>query len=156
MVRLHETLETELATDDAFAFIADFSNSHQWDPGVAWSEAVGDATPRVGTEYRLGVRMGGRVAPMTYRIEMLEPGRRVVLRGAGSNVQAVDDIRFEPTAGGTLVDYTADIELVGALRLAAPFTGRAFASIARNARDGMQRALDARAHAARAAEQAPA
>ena len=142
MARLHETVETKLPADQAFAFIADFSNSERWDPGTAWSKPVKDPTPRIGAAYLLGVRMGGRVAPMTYEIVALEPGERVILRGSGSNVSAVDDIKFSSTPTGTLITYTADIELTGLLRLAAPFTGRAFASIARNARDGMQRALD--------------
>ena len=39
----------------------------------------------------------------------------------------------------------ADIRLQGLMRLAQPFAGGAFARIARDARDGMQRALDGRA-----------
>ena len=58
---------------------------------------------------------------------------------------AVDEIRFEPRETGTRIDYVADIRLMGLMRLAAPFAGGAFARIARDARDGMQRALDGRA-----------
>jgi hypothetical protein len=65
-----------------------------------------------------------------------------VLKGTGSGVSAVDDIRFEATGMGTRIDYAADIRLQGFMRLAAPFAGRAFARIARDARDGMQRTLD--------------
>ena len=86
--------------------------------------------------------MGGRVAPMEYRITTYEPSRRVVLVGSGSGVDAVDDIRFEPTPDGTRIDYQAEIRLRGILRLLSPFAGGAFARIARNARDGMQRTLD--------------
>ena len=67
---------------------------------------------------------------MTYRIVTLEPGQRVVLEGRGSNVSAVDDIRFQRTETGTRIDYTADIELTGLLRLASPFAGRRSPSIA--------------------------
>jgi carbon monoxide dehydrogenase subunit G len=86
--------------------------------------------------------MGSRVTPMEYRITALEPDRRVVLEGKGSGVDATDDIRFGPTATGTRIEYVADIRLRGLLRLAAPFAGRAFASVARKARDGMQQTLD--------------
>lgn len=151
---LHETLETRLPRDEAFAFVADFSNAAAWDPGVAWSkrlDATDDpATPLgLGSRFALGVRMGGRTAPMEYAITTWEPPHRVVLTGSGSGVEAVDDIRFSPTAGGTRVDYTADIRLRGVMRLLAPFAGGAFAKIARNARDGMRRALDGRALATR-------
>ena len=64
-----------------------------------------------------------------------------------SGVTATDDIRFEAIPSGTRIDYTADIRLRGLLRLVTPFAGGAFARIARDARDGMQRTLDRRASA---------
>jgi carbon monoxide dehydrogenase subunit G len=142
MARLHETLETTLPLERAFAFIADFSNQSAWDPGTAWSKAVGDPTPRIGAKYLLGVRIGRRVTPMEYEITGLLPNARVVLAGTGSNIEATDDIRFERTANGTRIDYRAEIELRGWMRLLAPVAGSAFASIGRAARDGMQRTLD--------------
>jgi hypothetical protein len=73
---------------------------------------------------------------------MWEPSRRVVLCGEGRGVEAIDDIRFESTPAGTRVDYRAEIQLRGALRLLSPFAGGAFARIARDAREGMRRSLD--------------
>jgi hypothetical protein len=145
MPRLHERIETKLATDVAFPFVADFANSSRWDPGVAASERIGEGPTAVGSRYRLMVRIGGRTAPMEYVIEALEAGRRVVLRGSGSGVRAIDDIRFEPFEGGTRVDYTADIHLSGPMRLLEPFLGGAFRKIGQNAMAGMKRTLDAMA-----------
>jgi carbon monoxide dehydrogenase subunit G len=139
---LHELVDTALPPDRAFDFVADFANSARWDPGVAHSERVDPGPVGVGARYRLGIRMGGRVAPMEYRITTFEPGRRVVLEGSGSGVEAVDDIRFEPAASGTHIDYVADIRLRGWRRILEPFAGGAFARIGRDARDGMQRTLD--------------
>jgi carbon monoxide dehydrogenase subunit G len=152
MTRLRETIETPLPIGDAFAFIADFANSSRWDPGVASSERIDAGPVGLGARYRLGVRMRGRVAPMEYRITTYEPPTRVVLTGEGSNVSAVDEIRFEATpSGGTAIDYTADINLGGWMRLVQPFVGGAFEKIAKDALGGMQRALDERATAAASA-----
>ena len=148
MATLRERIDTALPLDEAFAFVADFANAARWDPGVASSERTNLGPVGLGARYRLGVRMRGRVSPMDYEITAYEPGRRVVLTGTGQGVAAVDDIRFEATATGTRIDYLADIRLQGAMRLLAPFAGGALARIARDARDGMQRALDARAVAA--------
>ena len=74
-----------------------------------------------------------------------DPLNLVVLDGAGSGVTATDEIRFTAHDGGTRIDYTADIRLVGRMRLLGPFAGGALARIGRDARDGMQRALDRRA-----------
>lgn len=148
MAILRERIETALPLDEAFAFVADFATAAHWDPGVATSERTNPGPVGVGARYRLGVRMGGRVAPMDYEITTFEPSRRVVLTGSGSGVAAVDDIRFEASPTGTRIDYTADIRLQGLRRLLAPFAGGTFARIARDARDGMKRALDQRAAAA--------
>ena len=147
MTILREHFETPLAAKAAFAFVADFANSSVWDPGVATSERLDPGPVGVGARYRLGVRLGGRVAPMEYRITVFEPSSRVVLTGEGSGVSAVDEIRFAPgPAGkGTRVDYTADIRLHGWMRLIQPFLGRSFAKLGRNAVEGMQRELDKRA-----------
>lgn len=140
---LREQLQTDLPIDDAFAFIADFANASRWDPGVATAERINGGGPaQVGAQYELGIRMGGGVVPMEYRIVELEPARRVVLSGRGSGVLATDDIRFEARDGRTHIDYVADIRLTGIRRLVAPFAGGAFARIARDARNGMQRTLD--------------
>jgi hypothetical protein len=146
---LRERIETELDLESTFDFVADFANAERWDPGVASSVRLDPGPVAVGARYRLGIRMAGRVAPMEYVVTSLEPRRRVVLAGRGSGVTAVDDIGFEATPTGTVVTYVADIRLRGLLRLLAPFAGDAFRRIARNARDGMQRALDQRAAAAR-------
>jgi carbon monoxide dehydrogenase subunit G len=148
MTILRERIETSLPIDDAFAFVADFANSAQWDPGVASAERIDAGPLGVGARYRLGIRMGGRVAPMDYRVTVFEPLRRVVLAGAGSGVEAEDEIVFEATPTGTRIDYTADIRLRGLMHLATPFAGGALARTARDARDGMQGALDRRAASA--------
>lgn len=145
MTRITEHIQTPLAPEAAFAFIADFANAMHWDPGTATSERIDEGPVGVGARYRLGVHLGGRVAPMEYRITAFEPRQRVVLVGQGSGVTAVDEIRFEPAGTGTRIDYTADIRLGGVLRLVQPFLGGAFAKLGRDAISGMQRALDARA-----------
>lgn len=145
MTTLHERIATALPLDEAFDYIADFANAQEWDPGVVTARRIGDGPVAVGTRYELGVRMGGRVAPMEYRITVLDRPDRVVLVGSGSNVEAVDDIRFERAGDGTVIDYTADIRLGGILRLAQPFLGGSFAKIGRDAAEGMDRTLAARA-----------
>jgi carbon monoxide dehydrogenase subunit G len=151
MTVLRERIETSLPLDEAFAFVADFANAAQWDPGVVSSMQVGAGPIGVGTRYRLVVRMGRRTAPMEYVVTAWEPSHRVVLKGSGSGVDAVDEIRFEPAPAGTRIDYTADIRLRSWMRPLAPFAGGGLARIARDARDGMRDALERRASRPQAA-----
>jgi hypothetical protein len=149
VTRLDERLVTDLPIEATFDFIADFANAQVWDPGVAWARRLepSDEPVGVGATYELGVRMAGRVAPMTYRIMTFERPKRVQLVGAGSGVDAVDDIRFARSAGGTSIDYTADIGLRGIRRLLQPFLGGTFAKIGRDAATGMADTLAAMARA---------
>jgi carbon monoxide dehydrogenase subunit G len=99
------------------------------------------------------VKMGGRVAPMTYRITEFERPTRVVLVGEGSGVTSIDDIRFQATGNATAVDYAADIQLGGLLRLVQPFLGGRFERIGKDAAAGMAATLGALAASSDAAAQ---
>lgn len=145
---LRERVETRLGPEEAFAFVADFANARLWDPGVASSARVDAGSTdqlAVGARFQLGVKMGGRVAPMQYRIVELERPSHVVLEGTGSGVDATDDITFTASPGGTTITYVADIRLRGLARLLTPLAGGAFRRVGERARDGMQRTLDERA-----------
>lgn len=148
MTRLKERIRTRLSIEEAFSYLADFANSQEWDPGVAHARRLDDGPVGVGARYELGVRKGDRVVPMEYRITTYEPPHRVVLVGSGSGVEATDEIRFERQGGETVVDYTADINLTGLLRLVQPFIGGTFRTIAENAAGGISRTLASRAAAA--------
>ena len=126
MTRIHERIETDLPIDAAFDYIADFANSHDWDPGTAWSRGRAATTARSGSARRSSWTCAWAAASRrwTYRIRDFERPDRVVLVGAGSGVDAVDDIRFERVGDGTVIDYTADIRLGGCCGSSQPFLGR--------------------------------
>ncbi len=145
MTTIRKQLHTRLPIDDAFAYIADFQTSETWDPGVESAQRTDSGEVGVGATYQLAVKMGGRVAPMEYKISRFEPPNRVVLDGRGSGVTAIDDIRFAPHDEGTTIEYIADIRLGGLLRFVQPFMGGTFSGIGERAADGMKRTLDARA-----------
>ena len=142
MTRIRERIETALPLDATFDYIADFANSQDWDPGTTSSHRLDDGPVGHGSRFALDVRMGSRVAPMQYRISEFDRPHRVVLVGSGSNVDAVDDIRFEHGGDHTVIDYTADIRLSGLLRFVQPFLGGTFRKIGREAAAGMDHALD--------------
>ena len=144
MVVIREELEVDEQLEDAFAFVGDFANSAIWDPGVAESRNVTGGPVRVGTSYDLTVVFGERRLPMTYEVTVFDPPNRVVLRGIGATVNAVDDIRFEPTDRGTRIHYMADLRLTGLRRVAEPLMRRRFEETGRTAMAGMKRAFETR------------
>src|SRR6188768_1610672 len=72
MTRLQEQIETVLPLEPTFDFVADFANAERWDPGVFRSTRLDDGPLRQGSRFALDVRMGQRIAPMTYEVSALE------------------------------------------------------------------------------------
>ncbi len=143
MTKLIEALETPLAREVAFAYIADWSLQAEWDPNTVSSAQIGEGGPSVGARYKLEVKMGRKAVPMEYLITELQAPSRIVLIGEGSGVWTQDSITFTEIAAGTRVDYEAEIKLSGLLGLAQPLLGRAFDGIAKGAVKGMKQKLDA-------------
>ena len=137
MTTLRERIETTLPIAEAFAYVADFANSRE-DPA---SRVPSDSIPAPSPWARVTGSASGwaDAAPMEYEVAVLDVPRRVVLVGSGSGVSAVDDVRFETTAAGTRIEYTADIRLGGWKRLVQPLLGASFRKIGREAADGSRR-----------------
>lgn len=144
MARYTTEIETPRPRAELFAYLSDFSNAEEWDPGVVAAERLGpDGPVREGTDFRLAVKLPGRDARLTYRVTAIDPPTRVTLRAESAVIVSLDTITLtEREDGGTLVRYDADLRLKGPLRLADPALGIAFGRVGDRARDGLCRALD--------------
>jgi carbon monoxide dehydrogenase subunit G len=142
MPRLHRTITVPRPLGEVFDFVADFTTVPQWDPGVSASRQTNGDKPAVGAIYEVTAVFNGREIPMTYRTTVLERPNRVSLEGEGSTITAVDDITFKDKGDGTTqVDYVADLNLKGPLRLAQPFLKGAFDKLADKALAGLEARL---------------
>jgi carbon monoxide dehydrogenase subunit G len=139
---LREIIEVDMPVEAAFDAVADFSTSERWDPGVAKARRVkrgAGADAGVGAEYALTVTFRGSESEMTYTTTAYEAPKRVVLEGVGPKIRAIDTIEFAPSeAGGTRITYTADLRLIGAAKVAAPFLRGAFDELGKRAIAGMR------------------
>jgi carbon monoxide dehydrogenase subunit G len=142
MPRLHRTITVPRHLDEVFGFVSDFSTVSEWDPGVSESQQTNGDAPAVGATYAVTAVFNGREIPMTYRTTVLEPLRRISLKGEGSTITADDDISFRDKGDGTTqIDYVADLNMKGPLRLAQPFLRGAFDKLADKAMAGLERRL---------------
>ena len=153
MPRLHETIDTALPIDEAFAFVADFANASRWDPGVATSERI-DPGPgrrrRALSARHPDARPGHAHGVPDHRLRAAEPGRPGG-RWIGHRRRRRDPLRAGGGRERTHIDYTADIRLQGWMRLVEPFVGGDL----RQDREGRARRHAAGARRARAAERRP-
>jgi hypothetical protein len=142
MPSFRATVTSDLSPDEAFAYMARFSNAAEWDPGVIAAEEEPPGPPALGSHYRLRIGFLGRQLPLDYRITEIEEPRRVVLQAENSMVRSTDTIEVSPCpGGGSSVRYDADLAPKGPYIVLAPLLGVAFRRIGARAVAGLQEAL---------------
>lgn len=138
MARYRTTIESDLSPAEAFAYLARFRSAAEWDPGVVEAEDLTGGPLRIGSAFRLVVKVLSRRTPLRYEITELENDRRVVLEAPSSTFRSVDEIVFEPSGNGT---RDADLRLRGLARVADPLLRLAFHRIGDAAAAGLREHL---------------
>lgn len=144
MAQYRTTIESTWSPEDAFTYLADFSNTRHWDPSVVRAGKLSDAPVGYGSTFLVVTRFRNREVELDYRISEYEPSRRVVMTAETARLCSVDEITFEPipATGGTRVTYDASLTLKGPLRFADPLLQRAFDRLGDAAKVGLARELN--------------
>ncbi len=137
-MRVSETIEVARPLDEAFAYVADLSNSAEWDPGIAVARKLGER------EYELIAEWRGKRIPFHYRVTELDEGGRVVAVGEGEKARSVDTIQFERAGTGTRITWQAQISLKGPRRPFGLLMWPLFKRMGAKALAGLKATLDAR------------
>jgi carbon monoxide dehydrogenase subunit G len=143
MIRIEETVHISKDAGEAFAFLADFRNLPDWDPGIAEARRT-DASGAMseGARFEVVADFLGRRVPMAYRMTRYDlESREAELVGETSTLRATDRIEVTPLENGAIVRWRADFELAGLLRFSEPLMRPVFERLGRKAMAGMRRAL---------------
>jgi hypothetical protein len=152
MARIIETFPVPVPPATAFAYVADFTNTREWDPMIEAASRRDTGPLKVGSAFEVTLRMGSRTIPLVYTITELHPDARVVLETSGSWYRGRDDVRIRPAglagsgadAGGSSeVRWDATFALRGPLMLLEPLLAVGFRRTARLAVEGLRAALTA-------------
>ena len=142
MPQYQTTFAVDWSPTQTFRYMANFSNSAEWDPGVARAEQLTEDPLAVGARFAVVAKFLGRKVKLTYETVALDPPRRVLFRAESGTVVSLDEMTFEPTAvGGTVLTYVADLQLKGAMRIVSPVMSFAFRRIGDRARNGISERL---------------
>lgn len=141
MPRYRASVTTGRSPDDAFEYMASFQNVAEWDPGVVEAERVGSGQLGVGSRFRVVVSSAGRKLPLEYKVTQFEPPHLVLLSAETATLRSVDRITVEPTPDGATVNYDANLELLGLLRIFNPALALVFNRIGDRAAAGLRREL---------------
>jgi carbon monoxide dehydrogenase subunit G len=144
MARYRTTIESTKSPEEAFDYLAEFSNARDWDPGIVEATNLTADPVGPGSRFRLVARFLGRRVPLEYRITEFERPTRVVLSADDGSVRSTDEIRVAAADGGTRVTYEADLRLKSPVgTLVDPVLALVFRRIGGRAADGLRTALGA-------------
>lgn len=141
-VRIRKQIEVAWPAEEAFDYVADFSNSSEWDPGIAEARKLTDGPVKIGTEFDVVALFRGKRQRFHYVVTGFEAGLRVVLSGEGDRARSVDQITFEPVRDGTRITYIADFHLKGMFRPAGPLLAPVMNRMGDHALAGLKAVLD--------------
>lgn len=142
MPRYKATVDTAWSRETAFAYLADFANIADWDPGVARAERLTAEPLAAGARFEVTTSYMGRESTLVYETIEIEAPRRVLLRAETGTFVSLDELSFDiRPGGGTLVTYDADLGMKGLAKIAELPMRLAFRRIGDAARDGLRTRL---------------
>lgn len=146
MIQVEDRVPVRRGADEAFLYLADFSQLPAWDPGIVRSRRLdaGPAAPLVtGARFLVVARFLGREVPMDYELVRFDPiARHAELVGTAPGIRATDRITVQPLAVDRAeVHWQAEFLLSGASRFVGPLMRPLFSRLARKAMMGLRQQL---------------
>lgn len=136
------TVQSPRPVGEVFRYMADFSNTKDWDPNITETAVTSTGDPvRVGATFHVVQGSGLTKVELDYETVELDQDRRVVLRSETDSLVSVDTITVEPGGAGSVVTYDVEITLKGVRKVADPVMGLFLQRIGTKAREGLQEQL---------------
>ena len=155
MAQYQATIVAPIEISDAFDYLARFSSTAEWDPGVEEAEMVTPEPVGVGSAFRVVATIAGRKVPLRYEVTEFDRPYKVTVRAENGSTISEDTITFTPAdrraedhdgedasdGPRTEVRYDADLQLKGPFRMFGPVLGLMFDRIGDRAAGGLRAAL---------------
>ena len=137
------TVQTSLSPEEAFAYMAEFSHTSEWDPNCDSAERTDGGELGSGSTFHLVFSgVAGQQMELDYEMREYEAPRRFVLEGGNDSVHSVDTIEIEPSGAGAAVTYTAELSLKGIKQIGTPFLAMGLQKAGSDARKGLEEKLN--------------
>ena len=144
MVEVTRTFTVATPLPEVGAYLSDFGNAVEWDPGTVSCERMESGPVRVGARWHNTSKIAGVETELVYELEQLEPNR-ITFVGRNDTATSTDDITLVAgeAAGTTQVTYHAVIEFHGAAKLASPIAKVVFEKVGNDTEESLKRVLGA-------------
>lgn len=143
MAHFETTFISPRPIDEVFAYLADFTNTIEWDENTVSARCLTGDPVALGAQFEVVTKFGGRELTLVYETITLEEPHRIALRTDNGPTQIVDTMQFTEVEGGTRVHYRAQISPKGLAKLLDPVLHLIFQPVGSRAAKGLKRALGA-------------
>ncbi|HVC86094.1 MAG TPA: SRPBCC family protein, partial [Gaiellaceae bacterium] len=96
-MRYAREIEVPKPVDETFAYLADFTHTAEWDPGIAEARRLTPAPTAGGSRFEVVALFRGKRQRFEYVVTAYEEGRRIALRGEGEKAISDDVIVVSPS-----------------------------------------------------------
>lgn len=143
MITVQREIRTAKPMPDVVAYLSDFANAEQWDPGTVSCKRLDSGPLAVGAAFRNVSTFRGKQTELRYELVRLDADH-IVFVGRNKTVTSTDDLSFAADpAGGTVLTYRATLVFHGFAKLATPFLRKAFESLGDDTQAQLTRVLAA-------------
>jgi carbon monoxide dehydrogenase subunit G len=101
------------------AYLRDFANAQEWDPGTQSCTRIDNGPVTVGSSWHNVSRIAGVSTELTYVLKE-STDTRLVFEGSNNSATSTDTIVITPVEGGARIDYRADLAMHGLAVLMSP------------------------------------
>lgn len=140
MARFETSVPSDRPLRQTFGYMADFRNVAEWDPSITSAVLTSGEPGTVGSTYDVTFSVAGQEVTLPYETIEVVDGERVVMRAETDALVSLDTIRVH-NGGAVRVEYTAQIDLKGARRLADPIADLALSRAGKEAAEGLTERL---------------
>ncbi|RLQ22438.1 SDR family NAD(P)-dependent oxidoreductase [Seongchinamella sediminis] len=144
MTLLHETIRVKRPAAEAFAYVADFTTTAEWDSTAREATKLTAGPVAVGTRFLVNCAMPLGTIDIEYEVAELDPPRKILLRGSSRFFDIEDTITFTGSGNSTRIDYQAQFHFRPLIK---PLTGAMEPGLQRMGKAslrGLKEALDDR------------
>ncbi|ROZ86558.1 SRPBCC family protein [Gordonia sp. OPL2] len=144
MVDVSRTFTVRRPLDEVVAYLRDFANAVDWDPGTQKCERIGADPVALGTRWHNESKLFGISTELVYELTVDEPDH-LKFTGTNKTASTFDDLTFGRGDGdSTIITYHAHVEFNGAAKLADPVAQLAFNRLADSVPKQMTTVLEKR------------
>jgi hypothetical protein len=129
--------------EEVFDFVADERNEPRYNRRMAHAQQTSPGPVGVGSQFRVEMRTMGRMVGMTIEFTAYERPRLLESWTRLSSMDIRGELRFDPVAGGTRMQWSWDLQPHGGLRLMRPMIIRMGRRQERTIWAGLKRVLEA-------------